>query len=113
MGQTEVYKFTDEIDSNSEADMIVPLQNGASEKFIVYEKPKITKKDPLQMELVNFINSIKGKETPIVTGEEGRNALEVATKIQNMINHQENYNNQPKEAPIYIRDTQTNKTKTK
>ena len=37
------------------------------------------------MELVNFINSIKGKETPIVSGEEGRNALEVAIKIQNMI----------------------------
>ena len=37
------------------------------------------------MELVNFINSIMGKETPIVTGEEGRNALEVAIKIQNMI----------------------------
>ena len=65
--------------------MTVPLQNGSNDKFIVYEKPNITKKDPLQMELVNFINSIKGEETPIVTGEEGRNALEVAIKIQNMI----------------------------
>ena len=85
LGLTEVYKITDQKDNNLGADMTVPLQNGSNEKFIVYEKPNITKKDPLQMELVNFINSIKGKETPIVTGEEGRNALEIATKIQNMI----------------------------
>ena len=65
--------------------MTVPLLNDSNEKFIVYEKPSIIKDDPLQMELANFINSIQGKETPIVTGKAGRDALEVAIQIQNMI----------------------------
>ena len=85
LGLTEVYKVTDDRNSNPTAAMTVPLQNGSDEKFIVYEKPNIANEDPLQMELMNFINSIQGKETPIVTGEEGRNALEVAIQIQNMI----------------------------
>ena len=38
------------------------------------------------MELVNFILSIKEKEKPIVSGEEGRDALKVALEIQKLIN---------------------------
>jgi len=39
----------------------------------------------LKMELENFILSILGKETPIVSGKAGRDALEVAMEIQRMI----------------------------
>lgn len=85
LGLTEIYKITGKKDSSRGGAMIVPLQNDSNEKFIVYEKPSIIKDDPLQMELANFINSIQGKETPIVTGKAGRDALEVAIQIQNMI----------------------------
>ena len=37
------------------------------------------------MELENFIFSIIGKQQPIVSGKDGRDALEVAIKIQEMI----------------------------
>jgi hypothetical protein len=37
------------------------------------------------MELQNFIKSVQGKETPIVSGEEGRDALKIAIEIQKMI----------------------------
>ena len=37
------------------------------------------------MELTNFVNSIKGLEKPIVDGKAGRNALELAIKIQDKI----------------------------
>ena len=40
---------------------------------------------PLEIVLRNIAAGSLCKETPIVTGEEGRNALEIATKIQNMI----------------------------
>ena len=37
------------------------------------------------MELDNFIKSVQGKETPIVTGKAGKEALEVAMEIQRII----------------------------
>ena len=85
LGLTEVYKIIDNKDNNSEAVMTVPLNNSNEEKFIAYEKPKVSKKDPLKMELQNFISSIQGKETPIVSGKDGRDALKVAIEIQEMI----------------------------
>ena len=85
LGLTEVYKIIDNKDNNSEAVMTVPLNNSNEEKFIAYEKPKISNKDPLKMELQNFISSIQGKETPIVSGKDGRDALKVAIEIQEMI----------------------------
>ena len=85
LGLTEVYKIIDNKDNNSEAVMTVPLNNSNEEKFIAYEKPDVSKKDPLKMELQNFISSIQGKETPIVSGKDGRDALKVAIEIQEMI----------------------------
>ena len=85
LGLTEVYKIIDNKDNNSEAVMTVPLNNSNEEKYIAYEKPKVSKKDPLKMELQNFISSIQGKETPIVSGKDGRDALKVAIEIQEMI----------------------------
>ncbi len=37
------------------------------------------------MELINFVKSIKGEETPVVDGRAGRNALKIAIEIQNKI----------------------------
>ena len=85
LGLTEVYKIIDNKDNNSEAVMTVPLNNSNEEKFIAYEKPEVSKKDPLKMELQNFVSSIQGKETPIVSGKDGRDALKVAIEIQEMI----------------------------
>ena len=85
LGLTEVYKIIDNKDNNSEAVMTAPLKNKNEEKFIAYEKPEVSKKDPLKMELQNFISSIQGKETPIVSGKDGRDALKVAIEIQEII----------------------------
>jgi len=52
---------------------------------IIYEKPKIKSKDPLQMELENFADSITGSSSPIVTGKSGRDVLEVAEHIHDLI----------------------------
>ena len=53
--------------------------------LIAYEKPKIIVKDPLQMELLNFVKSIKGESEPIVSGEKAKEALKVALDIQKAI----------------------------
>ena len=51
----------------------------------LYEKPTIQKRDALKYELINFVNSVQKKEKPLVDGLSGRNALEIAMKIQNKI----------------------------
>ena len=65
--------------------MSAPLESNGLSRKILYEKPPIIKKDALKMELTNFVNSIKGLEKPIVDGKAGRNALELAIKIQDKI----------------------------
>jgi len=85
IGLTEVYNIKAEGSKDSNAEMIVPFEYKNKTQFIAYEKPTIISGDPLKMELENFILSILGKETPIVSGKAGRDALEVAMEIQRMI----------------------------
>jgi len=84
-GSTEIYEITsDEIDKNSSR-VYVPYSNDNKNKFIAYHKPILHKVDPLALELKNFVASIMGKEKPIVSGIEGRNALNLALQIQEII----------------------------
>jgi len=45
----------------------------------------IEKEEPLKQEIKSFIDCIKNKKRPIVSGVEGKQALELALKIQNEI----------------------------
>lgn len=85
LGLTEVYRVVPTPEDDPEALMTAPFDYDGKEKFIAYEKPPIQPEDALQMELQNFIASVQGKETPIVTGKAGRDALEVAMEIQRII----------------------------
>ena len=81
-GSAEIY----EIDSNSNSNIKVPFEyKGKKQKNITYTKPIIKDFDPLRQELKNFINSIAGKEKPIVDGINARNALALAIKINKLI----------------------------
>ncbi len=44
-------------------------------------KPKLARMEPLRLELEHFVNCIKNKKEPLVSGEHGRNALELAWEI--------------------------------
>lgn len=85
LGLTEVYRVLDATDQDPEALMSAPLDEGDLHKQIVYEKPPVEKVDALQMEMDNFANVVRGKEKPIVDGQAGRDALEVATHIHDLI----------------------------
>ncbi|MBU0683523.1 MAG: Gfo/Idh/MocA family oxidoreductase [Candidatus Omnitrophota bacterium] len=50
------------------------------------EKIRIKKKEPLKVELKAFINSVRTRKKPIVSGVEGKQALEVALAILEKIN---------------------------
>ena len=85
LGLTEVYKVIGNPDDDPDALITAPFEYDGSERFIAYEKPPVVPEDALQMELMNFIKSIRGQETPIVSGKAGRDALEVAMEIQQLI----------------------------
>ena len=84
-GLTEIYKVINQPEDDSDALMTVPFEYDGTERFIAYEKPSVTNGDALKMELENFINSIQGKEQPVVSGKAGRDALKVAIEIHDMI----------------------------
>ena len=85
MGLTEVYQIKDYDKKSLESSSNELFERSNEKKIISYEKPLINKKDALRLELLNFINSIKGKEEPIVSGEDGKNALKIAIQIQDLI----------------------------
>ena len=83
IGSTEIYEVVN--DETSKYKMTIPFDYKGNTKLIGYHKPDLSKGDPLRMELENFILSIQGKQLPIVSGKDGRDALEIAMKIQEMI----------------------------
>ncbi|MFQ6678120.1 MAG: Gfo/Idh/MocA family oxidoreductase [Fidelibacterota bacterium] len=85
LGLTEIYRVLDENIDNPAAIQTAPLDSYGIPRKIVYEKPEVSKIDALELELTNFIASIQGKETPIVNGHAGREALDVAVKIHDLI----------------------------
>ena len=58
--------------------------------FIKKEKLEIIPKEPLRSEIESFVRCIKEGDTPIVTGEDGMKAIELAYRIiDNMDRHRE------------------------
>ncbi|NOZ03798.1 MAG: Gfo/Idh/MocA family oxidoreductase [FCB group bacterium] len=85
LGLTEVYRVLEAHEKDPQAIMTAPFVRNGTHKSITYEKPPVKKIDALRMELANFIASVQGRETPIVDGKAGREALDVAIRIHDMI----------------------------
>ena len=84
---TEIYRLKDKDDNSAEA---LPFLLGEMEfegatKQIVYEQPQIDETNPLKDELSDFAAAIAANRSPIVSGEDGLRALEVAHLIQSKI----------------------------
>ena len=82
---TEVYRVMDADKTDPSAIMSAPLVSKERHRQIFYEKPIIKKQDALKMELENFIEAAQGKAKPVVDGNAGKNALELALQIHNKI----------------------------
>ena len=54
------------------------------------QKIDITRQDSLKAELADFIDCIRHKKRPLVSGEEGRNALALALRITQQIKQEKN-----------------------
>ena len=54
-------------------------------KKIVREPVPIAKDEPLKLELQSFVNCVREKQTPVVSGEAGKRALDLAFEITRQI----------------------------
>ncbi len=55
------------------------------ESRITREKVPVTKEEPLRLELASFVECVRRKDEPVVSGEQGYAALEVALRITKLI----------------------------
>ncbi len=86
MESTEIYKVTNDRNHQEKGEgLSIPFQYKSKNRYIIYDKPNLPKYDSLKEELNNFILSIRGIEKPIVSGQDAKDALEVATIIERKI----------------------------
>ena len=63
----------------------------AENKNPTKNKIRIKKKEPLKVELKSFVNCVRHKKRPVVSGHEGRQALEVALAILEKIDSKKSF----------------------
>ena len=88
-GLAEVFRLVDENDESAKATMMLgAIEAGTKKRNIVYEQPEIKEVNALKYELEMFIDAIQNNKEPMVTGEEGMQALKIANDIMEKIKQQ-------------------------
>jgi len=57
-------------------------QPAPSTPSLSFAKPEVTPGEPLRLEILSFLESVRTRRTPLVTARQGRNALALALEIQ-------------------------------
>lgn len=89
-GQAEVFRLIGE-DEEPHAKgtlMLGELGSGKHKRRIVYEQPEVKEVNALKYELELFAKAVRHRTVPLVSGEDGKRALEVAQIIMERINQQ-------------------------
>jgi predicted dehydrogenase len=79
----EIYRLveTEKAEKETQIDSVIGKLPWEIGKNIVYERPQIEKQDMLTAEIKSFLGAVENKSQPIVSGGEGKRALEVALRI--------------------------------
>ncbi len=85
-GSADVFRLGNEGEGSIWSTMLLgQIGEGKNKRSIIYEQPEIKKINALKYELESFISSIQNNIRPVVNGEDGRMALDVAQQIMNKI----------------------------
>jgi DUF1009 family protein/predicted dehydrogenase len=73
--------------AEKEVDLFHRLPDQGADGFpeIEYQRVPVVDTDPLEEQLLAFAESVRTGQQPLVSGEAGRNALEVATRVSELI----------------------------
>jgi predicted dehydrogenase len=80
----DVFRLIDPDEKSEESILTMKLgeiEKGNVPRAIIYEKPKVKDLNPLKYELELFRDAIIHDREPVVTGDDGLNALHVAEMI--------------------------------
>lgn len=85
-GSADVFRLGKEGEGSIWSTMLLgQIGEGKKKRSIIYEQPEIKKINALKYELESFISAVQNGTRPVVNGEDGRHALEVAQEIMNKI----------------------------
>lgn len=85
--QTEIVRMKDaDLTKVNPFDLIIDLGKDKTPKQIFIEKPQINDTNAIKEEFESFYNSIKNDTTPLVTINDGYQALDITLKIMDKIN---------------------------
>ncbi len=89
-GVAEVFRLVkDEEGGDVEGTLMLgELGSGKHRRKIVYEQPEVKEVNALKYELQLFVECVTSGRRPVVSGEDGRRALEVANRIMKKIGEQ-------------------------
>jgi len=85
-GLAEVFRLVDDGAGRGQTTMLLgQIGEGKKKRNIVYEQPEVKDVNALKYELESFVASVREKKEPVVSGIDGKLALEVAQRILNSI----------------------------
>lgn len=88
-GLAEVFRLVDYDEPTLQGTMMLgQLDSGAHKRKIVYEQPEVKEVNALKYELEQFVEAVRSGTKPLVSGDDGRRALEVASTIMEKISQQ-------------------------
>jgi predicted dehydrogenase len=88
-GLAEVFRLVgDEAATFQGAMTLGEIGIGARKRRVLYEQPEVKEVNALQYELDLFVRAVRDRTRPVVSGEDGRRALEVASAIMQKISQQ-------------------------
>ncbi len=86
LGSADVFRLGKEGEGSIWSTMLLgQIGEGKNKRSIIYEQPEMKKINALKYELESFITSVQENRRPVVNGEDGRMALDVAQQIMNKI----------------------------
>lgn len=85
-GSADVFRLGNEGEGSIWSTMLLgQIGEGKKKRNIIYEQPEIKKINALKYELESFVNAVQQNTRPVVNGEDGRMALDVAQQIMQKI----------------------------
>jgi predicted dehydrogenase len=86
LGSADVFRLGNEGEGSIWSTMLLgQIGEGKKKRSIIYEQPEIKKINALKYELESFVHAVQTNSRPVVSGADGRDALEVAQAIMNKI----------------------------
>jgi len=85
-GLAEVFRLVEDGADRGQTTMLLgQIGEGKKKRNIVYEQPEVKEVNALRYELESFVAAVREKKEPVVSGIDGKLALEVAQRIMNSI----------------------------